>query len=52
MWMLIFVSVISKSQFTNRLFRDNPMLQTHSNQEYDHKKLHPPNNKRLEQLIE
>ena len=36
----------------DRLFKNYPLIQTHSNQEYDNTKNHPPNPERPEKLVE
>ena len=41
-----------KDPVYNRLFSNNPLLKTHSNQEHDNAKLHPLNSEHLEQLVE
>ena len=42
-----FCQVDIDEPFYNRLFSDYPMLKTHSNQEHDNAKIHPPNPERL-----
>ena len=36
----------------NRIFKNHPLLKTHSKKEHDNAKLHPTNPDRLEQLVE
>ena len=36
----------------DKIFSNHLLLNTHSNQEHDNAKLHPPNPERLEQLVE
>ena len=51
LWMLIFVRVISKSQFTIGFFKSSS-LEDPLKKEHDNEKLHPPNLERIEQLFE
>ena len=51
LWILIFVRVILKIQFTMG-FSNHPLLKTHSNKEHDNEKLHPTNPEIIEESFE